>query len=184
MQPPDEGMPEGAHPHALHAPAAPPASAPDNSELQPLDPRVVKAWRATWLIVAALFGFAALATLALPDPSPVLAACALAVALLCLAAAALHPRARYRSWGYRLRDAALLVRRGVLWRTISIVPHARIQYVDTRRGPLERALGLATVVVYTAGTRGAAVRIPGLDAAHAEALRDRLAALVGADDAV
>ena len=184
MQPPDEVMPEGAQPHALHALAAPPASQPDSSDLQPLDPRVMKAWRATWVIAATLFGFVALATLALLDPPPALAACALAVALLCLAAAASYPRARYRSWGYRLRDADLLVRRGVLWRTVSIVPHARIQYVDTRRGPLERALGLATVVVYTAGTRGAAVRIPGLDAAHAEALRDRLAAVVGADDAV
>src|SRR5690606_5200956 len=178
----DERMSEGAHPDAVHQPAAPPGTAPDSSALQPLDPRVMKAWRAAWLVVAALFGFAALALLALPASPPALAAGTLA--LLCLAAAASHPRARYRSWGYRLRDADLLVRRGVLWRTISIVPHARIQYVDTRRGPLERALGLATVVVYTAGTRGAAVRIPGLDAARAEALRDRLAALGDTDDAV
>ncbi|HEX7091258.1 MAG TPA: PH domain-containing protein [Longimicrobiales bacterium] len=174
-------MPESAHPHGVDRPAAQPGNAPDSSVLQPLDPRVMKAWRAPWVIVAALFGFA---TLALPDSPPALAAGTLVATLLCLAAAASHPRARYRSWGYRLRDADLLVRRGVLWRTISIVPHARIQYVDTRRGPLERALGLATVVVYTAGTRGAAVHIPGLDAADAEALRDRLAAVVGVDDAV
>jgi membrane protein YdbS with pleckstrin-like domain len=184
VPPADEGMPGGAYPQALRGPAAPDGPAPESSDLQPLDPRVMKAWRATWLIAAGLWGLGGLATLALPDPPLAFAACALAVALLCVPPAAWYPRARYRAWGYRLRDADLLVRRGVFWHTVTIVPHARIQYVDTRRGPLERALGLATVVVYTAGTRGAAVRIPGLDSAQAEALRDRLAALVDADDVV
>jgi membrane protein YdbS with pleckstrin-like domain len=40
------------------------------------------------------------------------------------------------------------------------------------------------VVVYTAGSRGAIVTIPALGRAQAEALRDRLAELSGAGDAV
>ncbi|NIQ53994.1 MAG: PH domain-containing protein, partial [Gammaproteobacteria bacterium] len=58
----------------------------------------------------------------------------------------------------------------------SVVPHTRIQHVDVRRGPLDRWLGLARVVVFTAGSRGAMVEVPGLDAGDAEALRDRLIA--------
>jgi len=155
---------------------------PELSALRPLDPRVVKAWRVAWLITAGLVALAAAILLLLGRGA--VAAAAAVLTLACLAAAAYLPPARYRAWAFQLRPAGLLVRQGLLWRSVSVVPHARIQYVDTRRGPLERALGLATVVVYTAGSRGAAVRIPGLAVADAEALRDRLAALGDADDAV
>ncbi len=64
------------------------------------------------------------------------------------------------------------------------MPHARIQHVDTRHGPIDRWLGLASLVVFTAGTRGAILAIPALEAAEAEDLRDRLAALSGSGDAV
>ena len=68
--------------------------------------------------------------------------------------------------------------------TTSVIPHRRIQHVDTRRDLLERWLGLARVVVYTAGIRGAQVTIPGLPADEAEALRDQLAELGGADEGI
>ena len=83
-----------------------------------------------------------------------------------------------------LRDEDVLIRQGVFWHTTSLVPHSRIQHVDTLRGPLERWLGLARVVIYTAGTRGARLTIPALAAEEAEALRDRLALLGGRGDAV
>jgi uncharacterized protein len=60
--------------------------------------------------------------------------------------------------------------------TVSVIPYARIQFVDTRQGPLDRLFGLAQLVVHTAalGTSG---RLPGLDASLAEQLRERLAAV-------
>lgn len=94
------------------------------------------------------------------------------------------PGARYRSWGFAVRESDVLLRYGVWWRTVSIVPHARIQHVDTTHGPLERALGLASVVIFTAGSVGAALTIPGLSVAEAEELRDRLAVLGRTGDAV
>jgi membrane protein YdbS with pleckstrin-like domain len=48
---------------------------------------------------------------------------------------------------------------------------------------LERAHGLASLTMHTAGTHDAALVIPGLDADEAVRLRDRLVA-VGGDDAV
>jgi hypothetical protein len=81
-----------------------------------------------------------------------------------------------RSWGYAERPDDLLVRHGLLYRRLSIVPYGRMQFVDVTAGPLERLLGLATVQLHTAAAATDA-RIPGLTAAEAARLRDRLAAL-------
>lgn len=81
-----------------------------------------------------------------------------------------------RSYGYAERARDLLVRHGRMVRHLSIVPYARMQYVDVVGGPLERAFGLATVQLHTAAAASDAT-IPGLDPAEAARLRDRLAAL-------
>ena len=85
-------------------------------------------------------------------------------------------RRRYDAWGYLERDDDLLVRRGVLVRRTSVVPYGRMQYVDVTAGPLARRFGLATVTLNTAAAATDAV-VPGLLAAEAHRLRDRLAAL-------
>lgn len=81
---------------------------------------------------------------------------------------------RWRSTRWLLDGDALRIRRGIWWRSESLVPRSRIQHLDLERGPLERQAGLASLVVYTAGTRMAAVRLPGLALADAERLRDSL----------
>jgi uncharacterized protein len=108
------------------------------------------------------------------DVWPLLAAAA-AVLVLGATRAALIVRS-VRSWGYAERDDDLLVRHGILVRRLSIVPYARMQFVDVSAGPLERMFGLATVELHTAAA-GSDARIPGLEAAEAARLRDRLAAL-------
>ncbi|MBB5869208.1 membrane protein YdbS with pleckstrin-like domain [Allocatelliglobosispora scoriae] len=81
-----------------------------------------------------------------------------------------------RSWGYAERDNDLLVRHGLLTRHLSIVPYARMQFVDVSASPLERAFGLATVQLHTAAAASDA-RVPGLLPDDAARLRDRLTAL-------
>jgi membrane protein YdbS with pleckstrin-like domain len=81
-----------------------------------------------------------------------------------------------RSWGYAERADDLLVRHGLMIRRLSIIPYARMQFVDVSAGPLERAFGLATVELHTAAAASDA-RVPGLAAAEAARLRDRLSAL-------
>ncbi|MFQ3318107.1 MAG: membrane protein YdbS with pleckstrin-like domain [Natronomonas sp.] len=81
---------------------------------------------------------------------------------------------RYRSWSYEVREDSLYLERGVLTHVTTVVPHVRIQHVDASRGPVERAFGLATTVVYTAGSRGADVSIPGLTPERANDLQTRL----------
>jgi membrane protein YdbS with pleckstrin-like domain len=80
------------------------------------------------------------------------------------------------AWGYAERDNDLLVRHGLLVRRLSIVPYARMQFVDVTAGPLERAFRLSTVQLHTAAAASDA-RVPGLRPAEAARLRDRLTAL-------
>lgn len=85
-------------------------------------------------------------------------------------------RRSLRSWGYAERADDLLVRHGLMFRRLSIVPYGRMQFVDVTAGPLERLFGLATVQLHTAAAASDA-KIPGLPAAEAARLRDQLAAL-------
>jgi membrane protein YdbS with pleckstrin-like domain len=82
---------------------------------------------------------------------------------------------RVRSFGYAERADDLLVTSGILFRRLVIVPYGRMQLVDLRAGPIDRALGIATVQLHTAAATTDAT-IPGLPPAEAGALRDRLAA--------
>ena len=165
-------------------PGAPAPTAPPDRTLQPLHPRAVTLWRLSTLARGALLAAGAAGlewALELPLPTG-LVATMIAVAAVLLAI--FLPPLQYDAWRFALRESDLYLRHGVLFRTTSIVPHARIQHVDTRHGPIDRSLGLAAVVVYTAGTRGAILTIPALGAREAERVRDSLAALSGAGDAV
>jgi membrane protein YdbS with pleckstrin-like domain len=85
-----------------------------------------------------------------------------------------HALLRYRMWRFEVRDDTLYIERGVLVTVRTVVPYVRVQHVDSRRGPLERVLGLGRVVVYTAGSRGADVAIPGLLAERADDVQETL----------
>ncbi|ELZ01268.1 PH domain-containing protein [Natrialba asiatica] len=94
---------------------------------------------------------------------------------------------RYQVWQFDLQPDALYLERGVVTFVETAVPFVRVQHVDTQFGPIERILGLSSVVVYTAGTRNADVRIPGLTPDRARELQDTLRDLAvesEADDAV
>lgn len=83
---------------------------------------------------------------------------------------------RTKSWGYAEREDDLLVTRGFMFKRLVIVPYGRMQLVDLKAGPIDRAMGIATLQLHTAAATSDAV-IPGLPPDVAAALRDRLAAL-------
>jgi membrane protein YdbS with pleckstrin-like domain len=150
---------------------------PDAVDWRPVSPRLV------WVEELQLLGgtvpvlaACALGWAALGDPLSTLAGLAgLAVVVVAAARAVLIPRV-VRAWGYAERQRDLLVRHGRLVRRLSIVPYARMQFVDVSAGPLERAFRLATVQLHTAAAASDA-RVPGLAPAEASRLRDRLTAL-------
>ena len=81
-------------------------------------------------------------------------------------------RTRYEA----LRDDDLVFRRGLMWQRFTAVPYGRMQLVDVARGPLDRALGMSELKFVTAAA-ATNVRIPGIPAADADDLRDRLVEL-------
>lgn len=85
---------------------------------------------------------------------------------------AVTPR-RVRSIGYQLRRDDLLFRRGILFTRFVAVPYGRMQLIDVTRGPLARALGLASLRFVTAAA-ASNISLDGLTEAEAIRLRDHL----------
>ena len=163
------------------APEPAPEPAPPPAPVQRLDPRAVTLWRISGALWWAVWTTCMVIPWLLWEWPLWLM---LPVAALGVAWVVRVPQAIYRHFSYQVGQVDVRVMHGWWTRRVAVVLHSRIQHVDTRQGPLERALGLATVVVYTAGSVGAMVGIPGLAQADAEALRDHLAQLSGTDDAV
>jgi membrane protein YdbS with pleckstrin-like domain len=157
-------------------------------EYQPLHPKVLRLWQLGDLIaylVLLLMGLLAAVLVAVKWPRAMPWAATAWGALVLLGVWTIfyyHPR-NYRAWGYRVDQRVLLIKRGVWFRTIKLLPLPRLQHVDVKRGPLQRQFGLATLVLHTAGTHAAEIEVPGLDAEEAFRLRDRLVA-AGGDDGV
>lgn len=158
------------------------------AEFRALDPRVINLWRLSNLI-----GYGVLLLMLLPLVVTAffqeriygyLAAGGwLLTALASIYWSVWRPPRAYRAWGYRIDAKVLETKSGIWFRVRRLLPLNRLQHVDLQRGPLERMYGLASLVLYTAGTSSASISIPGLAAAEAERLRDHLVA-IGGDDAV
>ncbi|HLL59793.1 MAG TPA: PH domain-containing protein [Allosphingosinicella sp.] len=95
-----------------------------------------------------------------------------AAALLLPGWAILIPRRRYRSWGYAMTEDELHIQHGLWTRTRTVVPFGRVQHIDVAQGPIERAFGVGTLILHTAGTRSSAVDLPGLEFGEAGRMRD------------
>lgn len=106
---------------------------------------------------------------------PVPAGFLLGAALLALLyLAVLAPPRRYRAWGYGIDPEEMQVRRGVWVRVHTVVPLDNVQHIDISQGPLERAFGICSLVLHTAGTLHSQVVLPGLDRGTAERMRDEI----------
>lgn len=81
----------------------------------------------------------------------------------------------WRRHGVLVTRRALLLRSGRLWRQLDVVPHERTQSLGLEQGPVQRRLGVASVVAHS--TPGpVAPRVEHLDAMVASALLDEQAA--------
>nr|WP_026161507.1 PH domain-containing protein [Corynebacterium ciconiae] len=75
--------------------------------------------------------------------------------------------------GWAETEDELLIRRGRLFYSLTVVPYGRIQFVDINNGPIERSLGLKNIELHTASSTSDST-IPGLPADEAVELRVRL----------
>lgn len=86
----------------------------------------------------------------------------------------LIPR-QVRAMQYAELSDELAIRKGIVFREMTLIPYGRMQYVDVNAGPLARKFGVAEVTLKTASTETNA-SIPGLPAAEAARMRDQLTA--------
>ena len=159
----------------------PPAIRPPPRET--LDPRMRTVWRLSallWAVPLLLASLVGAYLLVRGDVPAALAALVVLAAALCGAGGVLvAPGMLYRHWRYELGDEEIDLQHGLWTITRTLIPMARIQHVDTRRGLLQRRFGLASLALYTAA---GASTIPGLAAGTADDLRARIAALARTRD--
>ena len=96
---------------------------------------------------------------------------------------ALLPWRRWRARGYAMTPDRLRVVKGVMFHSDSTVPFGRVQHIDVDSGPVERAFGLATLTVHTAGSHNASVALPGLAQEDAHAMRETIRRAIGREEA-
>ncbi|WP_395793553.1 PH domain-containing protein [Aquimonas sp.] len=160
--------------------AAPPELPPNDFDaLQPLHLNARWGMRlgAALLALPPLLPVLLIAQSRLPMSQALMVTAALALLLQLLAW--WYSRARFSRTRFALDADGLLIQRGVFWCSETRVPRSRVQHTDINRGPIDRWLGLAELKVHTAGTRLAAVALPGLGEDQARRLRN---ALLGEDD--
>lgn len=149
-----------------------------------LDPRARTLWRLSGtlqtvpLVLAVGVGVGVLAWFDVVS-LPVAVVAVVAGLVLAVAGVAVVPDLVWRHWRYEIGEAEVDLQHGWLTVTRTLVPMARIQHVDTRRGPLQRRFGLASVVFYTAA---GASEIPALADHVADETRDRIAVLANTRD--
>lgn len=165
---------------------------PAETDWQMLAPQSVTAERiASWIVALMLIvlGGIVLATALLTSAPGAwwsglwLGLYALAVLGLIWAAHFL-PSLAYRHTRYQLSEVGFEIRRGILWRSLITVPHARVQHTDVAQGPLQRSFDIGKLILYTAGTQHASVELNGLPFQRACELRDILVGRREASDGV
>lgn len=158
-----------------------------SESLNELDPRVITVWRLSGFLgaglVTAATGILEATVLSargveLLSPGAITAL----VGVASVTSALFWPPLRYRFWRWTVESDRVVIQKGVVWRSRSLIPRVRVQHVDTRTSPLQRWHGLSSLVIYTAGTRGADAEIPGLTTEEAERLREELAHLEELDE--
>ena len=92
---------------------------------------------------------------------------AIVTAVVALGHLIVMPQWRFRVHRWEITDTAAYTQSGWFTQERRIAPLARVQTVDTRRGPLEQLFGLTDVTVTTASAKGP-IRIHALDGAVAE----------------
>lgn len=164
--------PVDAHPIAAPAPAHAPES--DEDALTPLHPNHVKVLRIaiTLSSVPFVIGSLVLEGARLLPPGVFIVPVVLAAAVLIIRV----PLRRYHARGYAMGADRLRVVRGLLFRSDTVVPFGRVQHIDVNQGPLERAYGLATLTLHTAGSHNASVHLPGLLNEDALVMRETIRA--------
>ncbi|MDW3220035.1 MAG: PH domain-containing protein [Acidimicrobiales bacterium] len=140
---------------------------------EPLPPTIRTVWR---IGAAAFFGVVAVGAVVggLVTDLPMLTIGGASGAVLLFALRWWVIDRQYANWRWGVDERWVEQRSGVIVRRVQVVPRSRIQTLTTRTGPIDRWLGLSSIVVHTAGTHAPNLTIPHLDGTTADRLRTEL----------
>lgn len=96
-----------------------------------------------------------------------------ALVLLGLWVSWLIPR-QVKAMAYGEGKTEFVVRRGIMFRSLTLIPYGRIQYVDISEGPIARHYGISSLRIHTASSETSGT-VDGIPAEDAIRLRDMLA---------
>lgn len=143
-----------------------------------VDPNTVPVWR--WhALLSVLLCSIPLVAIAAGRGSSVAGWGLIAYVLIAIVCVWRLPGAYYRALQFGVDDHGITIRRGIFWRSHIALPRIRVQHSDVSQGPLQRRYGVATLKLYTAGSRYTKIELPGLTHDDALALRDALIARGG-----
>jgi membrane protein YdbS with pleckstrin-like domain len=143
-----------------------------------VDPNTVAVWRWQALTFAVVFAVP-MVGVALRDGTSAALGALVVYGVVAIATAWLLPAAHYRALQFGLDDHGIVIERGIWWRSRTALPRIRVQHSDVSQGPLQRRYGVATLKLYTAGSRYTKIELSGLEHDEAVALRDALIARGG-----
>ena len=133
---------------------------------------VIRLNRAVWLFVSLVI-IAAGVTNAIVL-SPVFGGVVIAFGALTIGLWWWWTGAVYRSVRWQVDADTVQLWSGVVMRSHSVLPRARVQNVTRTSGPIQRWKGLATLIVHSAGAHTPDVVIPHLDQGDADSIRAAL----------
>ena len=147
--------------------------AAEELDLRPVHPAYKKILRIEWgLTLLFLLAVAAVLTAAVPFFQTAAGVTVLAVAVLLLGGFyLLSIEKSFPFLAFAVRERDVVLQSGWIFRRVKLCPFNRIQNCSVQSGPLDRQFGLASLVIYTAGSAGADIRIRGLLQEEADNLR-------------
>lgn len=77
--------------------------------------------------------------------------CCVAALVLQLANIIIYPIIEYIQWEYLIDDDRIEIKKGIIWRSHTVIPISRIQHVSYKSGPMQNIFKLASVDIHTAG---------------------------------
>ena len=147
-------------------------------DTQHVDPNTIPVWRWQALLTCFLLSWP-LIVIAIRTDEPWRAVPFAVFVIVASVLAWRLPRAYYTALRFGVDEYGITIHRGIFWRSHISLPRIRVQHSDVSQGPLQRRYGVATLKLYTAGSRYTKIELPGLEHEEAVSLRDALIARGG-----
>lgn len=142
--------------------------------LQPIEPAYWNVLQLQWLITSlVLLAAGTVAIYFIPKlHSAKLIFLIAAIWLVLVIAQYFISQQSFKRKSYAVREKDVLYKTGWIIRSLHVCPFNRIQHCTVHSGPLERRYKLASISLFTAGSEGSDLTIPGLTEEKASNLRE------------